>query len=166
MARFTKSIRERIVREFATRHNGNFNPALFLEEVRDAGEKHPAYAWFEWDESKAAQFYQLEQARSFARDLRVTFRIEEVSAPHRIMIKEHAIPMVLSPIDGRRHGGGYFLTDPDDPEHIAEHCRQAARTLGQWLERYAAAIAHAGVKTMDIQAAIAKLERKVPLKAA
>jgi hypothetical protein len=34
---FSKSIRQRIVREFAVRHNGQYNPSLFLEEVRQRG---------------------------------------------------------------------------------------------------------------------------------
>ena len=34
--RITKATRQKIVREFALRHNGQFNPALFFEEVREA----------------------------------------------------------------------------------------------------------------------------------
>ena len=129
MAHFTKDLRQQIVKDFATRHNGVYNPTLFLEEVRRTGKTHPAYEWFTWDEHEAAVAYQIEQARSFARDLRVTFRVEEVTGAHQVRIKETPIPMVISPMEGRKNGGGYVLTDPDDPEHIAEHCRQAARTL-------------------------------------
>ena len=166
MPGFTKAVRERIVRDFATRHNGNFNPALFLAEVRQTGVSHPAYDWFEWDEGKAAHAYWLEQARDFARDLRVSFRIEEVTGPHQVRVHQAPIPMVLSPMEGRRNGGGYVLTDPDDPEHIAEHCRQAARTLQQWRDRYSAALAHAGIKPDAINQMIARLERKAPPRAA
>lgn len=166
MANFTKTLREKIVKDFATKHNGVFNPALFLDDVKRTGDKHPAYAWFEWDEGKAAAAYQLEQARDFARDLRVSFRVEEVVGPHSVRVKEHPIPMVISPMDNRRHGGGYVLTDPDDPDHIAEHCRQAARTLEQWRDRYSAALAHAGLKVGDVNTLIARLERKAPQKAA
>ena len=146
MSRFTKEIRQRIVQKFAVRHNGQFDPALFIQEVRATGAEHPAYDWFEWDVGNAAQAYQLEQARAFARDLRVTFRVEEITGPHSVRIKEEPMPMVISPISGRNKGGGYVLVDPNDPEHIAEHCVQAARALAQWRDRYAAAIAHVGVK--------------------
>ncbi len=166
MSSFTKAKRQKIVEEFARRHNGNYNPALFLEEVKTTGESHPAFGWFEWDADKAASAYQLEQARDFARDLRVSFKIEEIVGPNQVRIREHPIPMVISPMEGRRHGGGYRLTDPDDPEHIAEHCLQAARTLQQWRDRYSAALAHAGIKVSDVNTVIARLERKASSKAA
>lgn len=159
MASFTKALRERIVKEFATRHNGLYNPALFLAEVRAEGPKHPAYAWFEWDADKAATAYQLEQAREFARDLRVSFRVEEIIGPNQVRVSQQPMPMVLSPMDGRRSGGGYVLTDPDDPDHIAEHCRQAARTLEQWRDRYTAALAHAGVAAAEVNKIVGRLER-------
>jgi hypothetical protein len=166
MAGFTKARRQKIVEDFARRHNGNFNPALFLDEVRRQGESHPAYGWFEWDAAKAAAAYQLEQARDFARDLRVSFKVEEIIAPNQVRIREHPIPMVISPMDGRKRGGGYVLTDPDDPDHIAEHCLQAARTLQQWRDRYSAALAHAEVKVGEVNMMIARLEHKASSKAA
>ena len=55
MARFTKALRERIVREFTARHNGRFDPAVFVEEVRQAGPSHEAYEWFQWDDEAAAE---------------------------------------------------------------------------------------------------------------
>jgi hypothetical protein len=164
--RFTKDIRQKIVREFAVRHNGQYDASLFLREVREQGKTHPAYDWFEWDTNAAAQAYQLEQARAFARDLRVTFRIEEVVGPHSVRVRETPMPMVLSPLETRHKGGGYRLVDPDDPQHIAEHCRQAAKTLGEWAERYQAAIAHAGIKKGDIEIAIDKLSRAAAKSAA
>lgn len=159
MANFTKELRQQIVQDFAVRHNGNYNPALFLEEVKRDGEKHPAFGWFEWDQSAAAQAYQLEQARAFARDLRISFKVEEVIGPHSVRIRETPMPMVISPMEGRRNGGGYKLVDPDDPEHIEEHCRQAAATLTQWLKRYGAALAHVGAKTGEVHKVIARLEK-------
>jgi hypothetical protein len=162
-ARFTKHLRQKIVREFAVRHNGQYDAALFLREVRETGKTHPAYEWFEWDADAAAQAYQLEQARAFARDLRVIFRVEEVVGPHSVRVRETPMPMVLSSLETRHKGGGYKLVDPDDPQHIAEHCRQAARTLVQWIERYQAAIAHAGVKMAAFEVAVGKLEKAAEL---
>lgn len=81
--RFTKAVRQEIVREFAIRHNGHFNPALFIAEVEARGEEHPAYSWFEWDQEKAAREYRLDQARDFASGLRVSFTVEEVGRDSR-----------------------------------------------------------------------------------
>lgn len=159
MAGLSRELRERIVKDFATRHNGIYNPVLFLQEVRETGPSHPAYEWFEWDDRAAALAYQLEQARSFARDLRVTFRVEEVTGPHQVRVRETPMPMVISPMDGRKTGGGYVLVDPNDPAHIAEHCRQAAKTLEQWRDRYAAALSHATIAAADINIVVGKLER-------
>lgn len=164
--RFTKHLRQKIVREFAIKHNGQFDASLFLKEVREQGSSHPAYEWFEWNKDAAAHAYQLEQARAFARDLRVIFRIEEVAGPHSVRVRETQMPMVISPTATRNKGGGYLLVDPDDPEHMAEHCRQAAKTLGEWKTRYQAAIAHAGVKVVDLEKAIGKLERAADLQPA
>ena len=160
----SKIERQRIVKEFALRHNGTFNPTLFLEEVRRTGERHPAYNWFEWDAGKAALSYQVEQARSFARDLRVTFTVTEISSgKRRVKVRETAMPLVLSPIEGRKDGGGYVLVDPKNESHLDEHCRQAALTLRGWLSRYSEAVRHVGGNVSQLESLISALETKAPL---
>lgn len=165
--RYTKAQRQQIVEEFATRNNGVFNPSLFLAEVKERGPDHPAYDWFEWDTEKAALAYQIAQARDFARDIRIKFTIEEVGRKEPLRIRETVMPLVLSPVDGRRSGGGYFLTRPDDPSHMAEHCRQAATALRSWMERYEAALIHVGkspaaldgvAKALEAASAVEKIE--------
>jgi hypothetical protein len=159
--RFTKQIRQGIVEEFARRHNGQYNPGLFLQEVRDTGESHAAYEWFEWDADKAVQAYQLEQARAFARDLRVSFQIEEIERkPVRVTAVD--VPLVISPMSGRRDGGGYFLVDPDNPEHLAEHCKQAATALRSWMRRYHAALVHSGASAANVEKVAKLLEARSP----
>lgn len=166
MTRFTKELRQQIVEKFARRHNGQFNAALFLDEVRATGASHEAYDWFEWDETKAAMAYQLEQARSFARDLRVVFRIEEVVRKNSVRIRETSMPLVISPMDGRKDGGGYVLVDTNSDEHHLEHCRQAASALHAWLNRYESALAYAGISKAKILEVEALLENARPAKAA
>lgn len=159
MGTFTKALRQKIVTEFATRHNGTYNPALFVEEVRRTGASHPAHAWFEWDQSKAALAHQVEQARDFARDLRVTFTVQVVNGGKRsVRVRETAMPLVLSPMDGRKNGGGYLLVNPDDPAYMAEHAGQAAQALRSWWSRYESAAEHVGIAASDVEAMIAKLE--------
>lgn len=162
MSRISKEQRQQIVEEFARRHNGTYNPLLFLEEVRRAGEQHPAYDWFEWDTAKAAHQYQIEQARNFARDLRVKFTVEEVPRSSGMRVRETVVPMVISPMADRKNGGGYVLMDPNDPEMMAEHALQAAVALRAWFKRYQAVLIHAGVKPARIEGVICSLESLAP----
>lgn len=159
MARFTKELRQEIVREFATRHNGQFDPALFLDEVREKGSGHPAYEWFDWDDALAAHEYRLSQAREFARDLKVSFTVENVSRDRPVTVRHVEMPMVISPVEQRPKGGGYVVTQPEAPSHQREFCRQAASDLRAWLKRYDAAIHYAAVPSAMIEAAAIKLEK-------
>ena len=157
MTRYTKALRQKIVREFAVRHNGIYNPARFVDEVRRAGKKHPAHGWFTWDASKAAKAHWLQEARDFARDLRVVFTVEQVGRRKPLTVKQTEMPMVISPMSGRHRGGGYVLVQSGSEEHIAEHCLQAAMALDSWLSRYASALAHIGESTATIVSLANKL---------
>ena len=76
--RLSRADRQEIIREFAMRHNGVFNPRLFRDEVRERGPDHPAHPFFTWDEERAADRYQVEQAREFARGLKIKFSVQTV----------------------------------------------------------------------------------------
>jgi hypothetical protein len=143
MARFTKALRQQIIREFSEAHGGVFDPAAFLTAVHEAGEDHPAYEWFEWSDDKAALEYRLDQARDFARGLVVRFEVQEV---HRgkMRIAERSAPLVMSPLGTRRDGGGYVVTDPSNPDHMEELRRQAAGSLRWYISRYEAVLADVG----------------------
>lgn len=144
MARFTRALRQQIVREFAEENGGWFDAARFLAHVQRKGEKHPAFEWFEWDDDNAANEFRLDQARDFARGLVIRFEIKSI---HRgsFKVTEHTVPLAVSPIGGRRGGGGYFITDPNDPAHMAELCLQAAQSLRWFISRYEGALKHAGI---------------------
>lgn len=144
--RFTKALRQRLVREFADRNGGIYDPKLFEQEVRNTGPRHEAYEWFTWDEEDAALQHRLFQAREFAVGLKIVFTVEEIGRNRKIVVVERDMPFVLSPLDGRLNGGGYFLSDPTNEEHVKEHCRQAAASLRTWQARYGAAEAHVGLK--------------------
>lgn len=150
MARFTKALRQQIVRDFAEQNGGWFDPAAFLAFVRDSGVDHPAFGWFEWDDDKAAEEFRLDQARDFARGLVIKF---EVQSLHRgtMRVIEHSAPLVVSPLDRRRQGGGYYLTDANDPAHMAELCRQAAHSLRWFISRYEGALAYSGVGVAGLE---------------
>ena len=154
---FTKELRQQIIREFAVRHNGTYNPALFLEEVAEAGEDHPAYEWFEWNKDEAARQHRIWQAREFANGLRVTFSVEEITRG-KITVREVSMPFALSPTDDRSKGGGYIVVDPDDPAHMQELCRQAVTDLERWLRRYEAALVSAGGSVSVMQRQLGLLQ--------
>ena len=158
MAKFSKALRQQILDEFTTRHNGQYNPALFVNEVKRAGPDHPAFDWFEWDDDDAAHQHRLWQAREFARDLRVTFTVEELNADKTVKVRQVEAPMVLSPVDQRKKGGGYYKVDLSNPEHMAELCRQAATALSLWLRRYEAAVMHTGGSPATVRDQIEALE--------
>lgn len=148
---FSKEERQRIVEDFARKHNGQYDPALFLKEVKEAGKDHAAYDWFEWNTKKAANEFNLWQARAFAKDLRIKFEVEEVGRSGAVTVKTVEAPMVISPTSGRSNGGGYVSFDPSNPAHQAEHCHQAAAALRSWLDRYQAALIHAGYGVRTIE---------------
>lgn len=157
MARFTKELRQHLVRDFAERNGGWYDPAAFLTEIEQAGSTHPAWEWFEWDNGKAALEYRLDQARDFARGLVIRFEVEEV---HRgkLRISQRSVPLVFSPLAGRRDGGGYQITDPSSQAHMDELRRQAAQSLRWFISRYDAVLAHSGVSLSSFERAQALLE--------
>lgn len=165
MTRFTRALRQQIVQDLAEQNGGWFDPASFLAAVRKAGAKHPAFEWFEWDDGYAANEFRLDQARDFARGLTIRFEVRTV---HRggFRIIEQSAPLVLSPIAGRRDGGGYFITDPNDPAHMEELRRQAAQSLRWFLSRYSAVLSYAGISTAAFERAQLALEPPEQEKAA
>ena len=158
MARFTKEIRQEIVRDFCLRNGGVFDPAAFYAEVEKMGRKHSAYEWFRWNDKEAAREHRVWQAREFAVGLRVVFTIEEVGRKGSIRVREIEAPLVISPVHGRRDGGGYQLFDPANPEHMRELCRQAATDLRRWYSRYGVALSHVGGSALPFEKVLKALE--------
>ena len=162
MARFTKALRQEIIRDFCFRYNAEFDARLFEQEVRETGPSHPAYEWFTWDSDRAAHEHRVWQAREFASGLKVAFTIEEIGRNQSVRVREIEMPFLVSPMDGRRAGGGYYLSDPSSPEQMAEFCRQAAMDGARWLRRYEAAFVHAGASVAVIERQLKLLEAAAP----
>jgi len=155
-----KAERQKIVEDFAKRHEGQFDPALFVKEVERRGESHAAYAWFTWDDEEAASEHRLWQARVFAQGITVKFKVEEVGRKGAIRIVESEMPLILSPMAGRNEGGGYILTDPHNEEHMAMLCGEGATALRSWLRRYSAALHIAGIPQRVFEHAAEAMERR------
>ena len=152
--KFTVSLRQEIIEEFAARHGGQYDPALFFEEVRDQGRQHRAHDWFMWNRTDAAYQYNLWQARAFAQGVKVSFTVTNVGGGSFTM----DAPMVISPLSGRKGGGGYTTMDPENEEHVAELSRQGAASLRSWIARYKFCLQHAEIPVAPFEQAAARLE--------
>lgn len=159
--RYTKELRQKIVEEFALKHEGKYDPRLFVEYVRKAGPEHPAYSWFTWDKDKAAQAYLVQEAQEFARDLRITFEIRTV-VPKQTARFRYAetseMPLVMTRLAEHRQRSCYYLTNPASADDRAEHCRQAAHQLQSWLSRFRSAVEIAGSSAAPLEKLIAQLQ--------
>jgi len=146
--RLLRKQRAEIVKDFCLRHGGVYNPQTFVEEVRSTGPDHPAYDLFTWDDTKAAREHRTWQARMFVQGLKLVFEVE------------HQTPtaLLLSPSSTRQDGMGYYMFDPDDPDHLEELRRQAVVDLRAWLVRYAVALDTAGLTAQPLERVISILE--------
>ena len=160
---FTRALREEIIRDFAERHDGIYNPETFVDEVRAAGKSHPAYDWFQWNRNKAARQYWIWQAREFAIGLQVRFSMEETRGGV-VTVREIEGPLAMSPTSDRwSDSSGYVILDQDNPEHMAELCNQGATDLERWLVRYEMAIVYAEGSVAAIRKQVLVLRSKTPL---
>jgi hypothetical protein len=156
--KYTAKVRQKIIADFCKRHDGEYDPVVFVREVKRKGEDHPAYDWFVWEDTTAAEQYRIWQARVFARNLVIKFSIEEVGRGGKMMVVEQQMPLVISPMAGRRAGGGYLLSNPQDQRHMAMLCAEAAVSLRTWLRRYSAAVHATGVPVRVVEHLAEQLE--------
>ena len=150
--------RAEIVKDFCLRHGGVYNPQTFVEEVRSTGPDHPAYELFTWDDTKAAREHRTWQARMFVQGLKLVFQVEHQTPTGRIKIQERDVPLLLSPSSTRQDGMGYYIFDPNDPDHLEELRRQAVVDLKAWLVRYSVALDTAGLTGQPLERIISILE--------
>lgn len=154
MSSLTKGEREAIIRDFVDIH-GRFIPALFIEEARSTN--HPAHGWFTWDNEDAAHQHRMHQARSFIRDIKITFEVETVDRG-AIKVRTVDVPALVSPIAERSDGLGYLSVHADDPQSLMHLRVEAASSLASWLKRYGGVVAVAGGSTVPIEQQIAALK--------
>lgn len=157
MREFSKEAREEIVRAHIKEH-GRFEAGEFLAAVRRSNGTHPAWAWFEWNDGKAAEDHRTWQARMFVQGLRIKFEVHDARSRSANVVV-HELPAYVSPVADRQKGGGYFQTDPNDPLQRAEMLSQAARSLANFEERYAGLLALAGLSIQPVTKLRAALEQ-------
>lgn len=144
MSRLTRKQRQEIVDEYLAQSGANqYIPHEFVAWLSEHPD-HPAYGWFEWDDAKAADAYRLDQARAFVQDLRITFSVESVGSGGAVKVSSGSMPSLISPLEGRRSGGGYVPLRADDAVSMDVYCDEAARALDAWCRRYESAVLHRG----------------------
>jgi hypothetical protein len=165
MAAFNRTFRQKVVDEYLNDTGSNyFEPRAFLDWLQGKPE-HAVYPiFFGKSDEEAALQYRLIQARQFVSGLRVKITMTPAMASSTqhiaIKIKEPTpfrIPAFVSPVSGRRQGGGYYQTDVTDEDSAKELYRQAAQGLSAWLERYGDVARLAGADVKAIEAVLGSL---------
>ena len=156
--RLLRKQRAEIVKDFCLRHGGVYNPRTFVEEVRSTGPAHPAYQFFTWDDTEAAHKQRTWEARNFVQGLKLVFQVEHQTPTGRIKIQERDVPLLLSLSSTRQDGMGYYMFDPNDPDHLEELRRQGVVDLKAWLVRYSVALDAAGLTALPLERIISILE--------
>ena len=148
---FKTQDRQRIIDGYLAITGRNmFIPGEFVDWL--AGQpKHEAYEWFfGMGDDEAARQHRIGMARRMASGLRIASRSQETKATV-VSITTRDYPAFVSPIAGRKGGGGYEPVDPDDEQQIAELRRQGASALRGWLARYRGAFEHVGIDLSGIE---------------
>lgn len=151
MSGFPKKERQRIIDGYLAATGRNmFLPAEFIDWLQSQPE-HEAYEWFYgMGDEAAAREYRIGLARRMASGLRIV--VEEHQAEGKVVqFSTREYPAYLSPVAGRKDGGGYSPFNPNDAELMAELQCQGAQALRSWLERYRGAAEAAGVDVSPIE---------------
>lgn len=167
MAGFPKSERQKIIDAYLTQSGRNlFVAAEFIDWLSEKPE-HEAYEWFfGTDDATAAREHRIGLARRMASGLRITAKASaapEQSSVVQIAVREY--PAYVSPMAGRKHGGGYQRFDPEDGAAMAELQRQGGTALRSWLARYRGAFEGTDIDVSEIEKIAALIEGRVALSA-
>lgn len=165
MATFWKR-RQAILDEYLTETGCNmFVPGEFVDWLQERPD-HEAYDWvFGQGDTEAARQHRIALVRRMASGLRIVAKVETTKA-QVVHITERQYPAYVSPIAGRKDGGGYVRTDPGEPEMMEELRRQGATALASWLNRYGGAFRDAGHDLKALEKIAAGDAPKVQLRVA
>lgn len=164
---FTKQDRQRIIDAYLSETGKNmFVPGEFIDWLSEQPE-HEAYDWFFGiSDFVAAREHRIALARQMASGLRITMQASK--APEKgsvVSLTVREYPAYVSPMAGRKSGGGYERFDPEDANALAELQRQAVTSLNSWLRRYEGAISGSGVDVTPIKEIVSQIEGRVALSA-
>lgn len=148
MANFMKR-RQAIIDDYLTQTGRNMFSAPEFVDWLEGQPQHEAYEWFfGMDDAEAARQHRIALARRMASGLRIVANVETTQS-QVVHITEREYPAYVSPVDGRKSGGGYERFDPNDPAAMAELRRQGATALSSWLARYRGAFGDADLTALE-----------------
>jgi len=115
-----------IALERIERKHGKITPDIVLREATQ--KQHPLHDYFEWDNSKAARAWRIEQASYLVRSIEVIVEEEDRPTPARAFVS-------IEKPDGERgyHNLDAVMRDSDMREQMLERAR---RELSEWRRRY------------------------------
>lgn len=163
MAGFPMKERQAIIDGYLAATGRNmFVPAEFIDWLSDQPD-NPAYELFYgMDDAAAAREHRIQMARNMANGLRITAQVSQVPArASQVNVSVREYPALISPVAGRKSGGGYEPFDPGDGQQAAELRRQGAQALRSWLARYRGIAEQTGVEVEPIEEIAAALSRCV-----
>lgn len=145
MAGFPKAQRQAIIDGYLNETGRNlFIPGEFIDWLQDQPD-NPAYPWFfAMDDEAAARSYRVDLARRMASGLRIVAKHETAEAKS-VTVTTREFPAYISPMSGRKSGGGYTPFDPGNSDAMDELRRQGAAALRSWLVRYRGAFEATGL---------------------
>lgn len=114
-----------------------FVASEFIDWLSEKPE-HEAYPWFfgQSDEVEARNS-RIAMARSFVSGLRITVKSDAPTEGGKtVKVVEKTYPAFISPIEGRRGGGGHIRFVPEDPKSVESLRAEGAANLVSWLERF------------------------------
>jgi len=153
MSGFPKEKRQAIIDGYLSETGRNmFVAGEFIDWLADRPD-HQCYSWFfSKDDAEAAREYRIDLARRMASGLRIVSTVSQAPDKSQVVhITTREFPAYVSPVAGRRSGGGYERFNPDDADAVAELRRQGASALRGWLSRYRGAFEAAGVDLSGIE---------------
>jgi hypothetical protein len=160
--KFTRRDRQKIIDDYLQDSGENmFNASAFIDWLADRPD-HVAYSWFfEKDDQAAAREYRIGLARQMASGMRIVTNVRTVDAQNVVHIDVREYPAYISPVAGRRMGGGYERFDPENEAHIAELQRQGAQSMRSWLDRHADVFLQYDLSVLEAIAAHAETAKSV-----
>lgn len=146
---FKAKDRQRIIDGYLSQTGRNLFVASEFIDWLEGQPEHEAYEWFfGMDDATAARQHRVALARRMASGLRVQAKVETTET-QVVQITERDYPAYVSPVAGRKHGGGYERFDPHDEEAMAELRRQGRIALQSWLQRYSGAFADLDLTALE-----------------
>lgn len=87
--------------------------------------------------AETAREHRIGMARQWANGLRISAKVSDAPSQSAVVsVVTREFPAMVSPVSGRKDGGGYQPFHPDDPAMVAELRRQGAQSLRAWLARF------------------------------